>query len=634
MPSFRAATSAALLFAASAQQLSPWPTTPAVHAPGPITAAATSLPSFPGAVGFGSSATGGRGGAVVRVTTLADAGPGSFRDAVSAPNRTVVFDVGGYIDLASAVLVASDITIAAQTAPGGGIGLSGRELSLSGASNVIVRGLRVRQGSRDPDRGKSAVNIGNTQSVMLDHASVAFGSWDSIDAVGAKSFTVSNCIIADPVGQQFGAHVEVGPGTFVGNVFANAHNRQPLAKADMQFINNVIYDFQAGFTAGNTAGRFEYDVVANLFVCGPVTSGTGSDAYFQITSNERAFAHDNLLSCARDGTLRKASAANAIGGAQGLAAPWAPSTLEIPTLSAMGALASALSGAGAAPRDGVDELVLDDVASLGTRGHLYTTQAATGLPNDGYGELSAGVPMPDSAGSGVRDFFGKMHNISTSDPNAGEMPFGTSGYTNVEVFVNSLVLPPPWRTLDAEPERPGAASYLPAALCGDMPPWLIATSSLLGRVAARDDVNTAAAPLALTATLATLTSDLCGLDGGGGDGALGGLSLFADSSNGSSVTLLFSALSGALTLTWTAAPPLNGSSTLGGFSLPLTLRIALGADGAAAGAGSTDGGATWRNVGASPALVWPQAASAGLFVVAGVGECDAVASFSDLAGIA
>ena len=149
MPSFRAATSAALLFAASAQQLSPWPTTPAVHAPGPITAAATSLPSFPGAVGFGSSATGGRGGAVVRVTTLADAGPGSFRDAVSAPNRTVVFDVGGYIDLASAVLVASDITIAAQTAPGGGIGLSGRELSLSGASNVIVRGLRVRQGSRD-----------------------------------------------------------------------------------------------------------------------------------------------------------------------------------------------------------------------------------------------------------------------------------------------------------------------------------------------------------------------------------------------------------------------------------------------------------------------------------------------------
>ena len=64
-------------------------------------------PAFPGALGFGANATGGRGGSVYHVTTLADSGPGSFRDAVSQPNRIVVFDVGGYITISSEVAVKS-----------------------------------------------------------------------------------------------------------------------------------------------------------------------------------------------------------------------------------------------------------------------------------------------------------------------------------------------------------------------------------------------------------------------------------------------------------------------------------------------------------------------------------------------
>ena len=89
------------------------------------------LPAFPGAEGFGKFATGGRFGSVYRVTNLNNAGPGSLRDAVSQPNRIVVFDVAGVIRITERMIVASNIYLAGQTAPGEGITVYGNGWSFS-----------------------------------------------------------------------------------------------------------------------------------------------------------------------------------------------------------------------------------------------------------------------------------------------------------------------------------------------------------------------------------------------------------------------------------------------------------------------------------------------------------------------
>jgi hypothetical protein len=351
---------------------------PAAAAPAAATLA------FPGAVGFGATAAGGTGGTVYTVTNLNDSGAGSFRDAVSQSHRIIEFAVGGYIQLASPVSVSSYLTIEGQTAPGGGIGIMAREVSFDGATNDIVQDVRFRQGTLDPDSGKSGINLLDSSDMIFDHVSVEFGQWDDVDSVGATDITIQDSIIADPIGQQFSAHTETGPYTWYQDVFANAHNRNPLAKADTQFINNVVYNYQGGYTAGNSSGHFSHDVIGNYFIAGPSTT-SASDAWYQM-SNQSVYSSGNYLDSNKDGTLNGA-VLGVGGGATALSAPWSPSTAGIPAVSAAAAYAEVVASAGALPRDQVDSQVISNVTSLGTAGALWTSQTGTGLGNDGYGTI-------------------------------------------------------------------------------------------------------------------------------------------------------------------------------------------------------------------------------------------------------
>ena len=118
---------------------------------GPPAADPLPLPAFPGAEGYGALARGGRGGRVIEVTNLNDSGPGSLRAAVNASGpRIVVFRVGGTIELKSDIIIRGEdqayLTIAGQTAPGGGILLKNYGLHIMDTHDIVVRYIRIRPG--------------------------------------------------------------------------------------------------------------------------------------------------------------------------------------------------------------------------------------------------------------------------------------------------------------------------------------------------------------------------------------------------------------------------------------------------------------------------------------------------------
>jgi hypothetical protein len=373
--------------------------------------------AFPGALGFGKKATGGRGNAVYHVTNLNDAGAGSFRDAVSQGNRIVVFDVGGYVNLQTPVSVKSNLTIAGQTAPGDGIGFMGREVSFDAATNVIVRYVRFRQGLLDSDAKKSGINLLDASNLILDHVSIEFAQYDNIDAVGATNITVQNSIDADPTGQQFAAHTEMTGGffTWYGNLFANAHGRCPLAKSNTQYVNNVVYNYQYAYAAGDTSGKFWHDIVHNYFIAGPSTTSPG-DYFFQMNASQTVFINGNLADTNKDGTLDGTDAGYP-GGTTHAATASSADTATLPTTNAAASFAAVVAGAGASlHRDQVDALVVADLSSLGRSGSLWTTQTATGLGNSGYGTLAGGPAPIDTDKDGMPDSWETKYGLDPNNP--------------------------------------------------------------------------------------------------------------------------------------------------------------------------------------------------------------------------
>ncbi|MDD3431622.1 MAG: Por secretion system protein, partial [Bacteroidales bacterium] len=239
--------------------------------------------AFPGAEGFGRFATGGRGGSIYHVTNLNDAGAGSLRDAVSQPNRIIVFDVSGVIRLQSTLVFSKNLTVLGQTAPGEGVQVYGDRVSFSGADNIIVRYLRLRMGV-DGTSGKDAAGISNGKNMIFDHLSVLWGrdenfsvSWDS-KGTEPTNITIQNSIIGQGLQtHSCGGLVQTNGGvSLFRNLYIENKTRNPKVKGLNQFVNNVVYNWGNGgcYIMGDSEGPSWAHIENNYFINGPWEGAT------------------------------------------------------------------------------------------------------------------------------------------------------------------------------------------------------------------------------------------------------------------------------------------------------------------------------------------------------------------------
>lgn len=233
-------------------------------------------PAFPGAMGWAAATLGGRGGRIVRVTTLAGDGPGSLREALGAEGpRIVVFEVGGVIDLNGHDIRVQTpfLTIAGQTAPEPGITLIRGGIGIR-THDVIVRHIRVRPGANGaaPRSGweVDGLTTSGGWNVIVDQCSFSWATDENLSASGprfnggdtveqwrqntSRRITFSRNIVAEGLSHSSHAKGEHSKGTLihdnatevliVGNLYAHDYERNQLFKGGAHAVtaNNLIYD--------------------------------------------------------------------------------------------------------------------------------------------------------------------------------------------------------------------------------------------------------------------------------------------------------------------------------------------------------------------------------------------------------
>lgn len=376
--------------------------------------------AFPGAQGWAAHASGGRGGRIIRVTTLAAAGPGSFAEAVAAKGpRIVVFEVGGIIDLGVKTLkiTEGDLTIAGQTAPQPGITFIRGGFDVL-ASNVIIRHIRVRPGDAGMPKMSGhdfdAISTVGAHDVIVDHCSLTWATDENLSASGTRfagdtpeqwragtshRITFSNNIIAEGLAHATHAKGEHSKGSLihdnardiliVGNLYAQNYERNPFFKGGTQgwVVNNLIYNpGQRGVMYNLIAAEWDghpyqdgrMAVVGNVMRAGPDTPQQSAFFMFGGSGNLDLYLRDN-------------TAVDRIGNplpqmGRYTTAPVKPRMLKDPPPLPFGVKAipaadvqdAVIANVGARPwdRDDIDRRILEN--TIEGRGHIIDSQDEVG----------------------------------------------------------------------------------------------------------------------------------------------------------------------------------------------------------------------------------------------------------------
>ena len=396
-----------------------------------LTAPAQQL-AFPGAEGFAAYATGGRGGKVVHVTNLNASGAGSLADAVSQPNRIVVFDVGGVINITNAsITISSDITIAGQTAPGEGITIYGGRVIASGNKNIIIRYLRMRGGKSVAEK-KCTLTMDDCENVILDHCDVSWGPWDNVHITNAKDITFQSCIISEGIEpQRFGAITDgTRNWTICHCLWINNKSRNPKMKCYLQYYNNVVYNYGMGIIGGHSAADNYQDVMNNYFIAGP----DGSQKYFDDwTETDHLYSTGNYFDGNCDGKLNGTLITD-YNKATAMSKPYFNATHPMNVMNAADAYQDVAENVGASRvRDIHDRRLIEHLTSLGKKGSFIANEDDLG----GIGSVAGGTPPTDTDGDGMPDDWEIANGLNPNVNDATAYTIG-GGYANIEHYINSL----------------------------------------------------------------------------------------------------------------------------------------------------------------------------------------------------
>ncbi len=413
--------------------------------------------AFPGAEGFGKYATGGRGGKVIKVTNLEDSGPGSLREAVNAKGpRIVVFDVSGTITLQSKLVIKNgDLTIAGQTAPGDGICLRDYTTTIA-ADNVIIRYMRFRLGDETKQEDDAINGTRPQNNIIIDHCSMSWSVDECASFYHNRNFTMQWCIIAQSMNNSVhskGAHgyggIWGGGGaSFHHNLLAHNKSRNPRFSGSsttqnsedelVDFTNNVIYNWGSNSAYGGEKGR--YNMVNNYYKPGPATGKKVRSRVVNPWSPYGRFYVDGNFVEGDD----KVSSSNWSGGVQcdrlDSVMQIMPFKVEaINVESAKKAYDKVLQSAGASlRRDAIDAAIVKDVrtgnAKYGADGIIDSQKEVGGWP-----ALKSLPALTDTDGDGMPDEWEKKNGLNPEDPGDAAGYQLSKGYTNIEVYINSLV---------------------------------------------------------------------------------------------------------------------------------------------------------------------------------------------------
>lgn len=426
--------------------------------------AADPLIAFPGAEGYGRFAKGGRGGDVYHVTNLNDSGEGSLRDALKTKKadtpRTVVFDVGGTIKLKKELRIenVSGLTLAGQTAPGGGIAVRDHGIDFRKCSDVIVRYMRFRLGD-ETKTSEDVLNFGpeegTCRDVILDHVTATWGIDGIMDVYAAERFTMQWCLFGEALNDS--THYKKEPHAMLmsfrkikggisihHNLLFSSRDRHPTLGGHLDFRNNVIYNWEGACNLG--IGRF--NLIANYWRPGPNTDFKRDpfpiSPKVEESDGTTGFLSGNVFEWKPEwNTDNYAAVQWGVRGGKYLGdvtkEKFAQSSEVIPeserptTQSAEEAYKLVLAKAGASqPRDAADLRV---IAGIENRTHRrIDSQKEVG----GWPKLESGPAPKDSDGDGMSDEWEKAQGLNANNPADGNVT-KNDGYTNLEHYLNSLV---------------------------------------------------------------------------------------------------------------------------------------------------------------------------------------------------